>query len=493
MSSPYGLNNCVGWYTADRGVYSDAAATAAADGAAVVQWSDLSGTGHHLTQPAAADRPVYCGYDAKATPAGPATLAPYGTPMAVGQPSYARSVLFDGITSSLSIPAAMTVPATGWTMVMCTRGPGAAPVMLGGGSQAAAYGWVGGTPGRMGVYTPAAGVVPFPAATVLPTLVPFVHGIRCSSALGQTRLYMGTHQTADLPANYGNAVLTGGSVGRAVGVNYGDHGSFAFAGELFELLIFNRPLADAAMATLLADVQTANRLRADADAVQVVFVGDDPTAGGPGPRPVGRCYPWHLCQQSGQAFKPVVVATPGHTVAQQQALVTSQVLPLDRTPFAVNAAVVCAGGTDLWLGTPAADVATAVAGLCSSLRSAGFKVVVATVTPRAAASTPGQVTLSAAIAAFNAAVRSGWAAYADAVADWATDRRLADYTSPTYYAADGWHTTDAGDGVKAALVRAAVDPILSPPPASAVAPLTYGSFYAAGRTFAGQFGRFPRG
>ena len=96
---------------------------------------------------------------------------------------------------------------------------------------------------------------------------------------------------------------------------------------------------------------------------------------------------------------------------------------------------------------------------------------------------------------------NGYAAYADALLDWAADPRLADYTDTTYFA-DGCHTTDAGDGVKAQLAKAVLDPLLTPVVATAssngrvgtapIATLTFGAFYAAGRTFPGQFGRFPR-
>ena len=492
MSAAYGFPNCVGWYVANQGVYGDAGSTAAASGAGVAQWNDLSGSGNHLTQTTAGNRPVYNAYAAAATAAGPTTLSPYASPIDVDQPSYARSVLFDGSTSYLNLPVTLGLPATGCTVVMCTRGAYYAPVSFGtDGVHALTYGWFGNIPQRMGVYTPAAGLVSFPAVTHLPVLQPIVHGFRCGASAAETRLYVGTNQQSALPVNYCNAAVSGGAVGRTLNVSYGSYGNFGFAGEVFELLVFSSPLTDAMMGQLLADVQAANRLRADANAAQVVFVGDSLTAGGPGIQPMSHCYPWHLCQQYGGSFKPLLTATPGQTIAQQQAVVTQQVVPLDRTPFATNVAVACAGSNDLWEGGAAADAATGIAGLCGSLRAAGFKVVVATITPRSAATTPQQVTLSAAIAATNAAIRSGYAAYADALVDWANDPRLADYTNTTYFA-DGCHTTDAGDGVKAQLVKAALDPILSPSAAVAAAPLTFASFYAAGRTFAGNYGNFPR-
>ncbi len=489
MPTVYGQPNCVGWYVAERGVYRDAGVTAAANGDGVAQWNDLSGAGNHLTQATAGGRPVLSTYAASSTASGPTTLSPYGDPIVVDQPSFGRSVLFDGAASYLNIPATLAVPSTGCTVVMCSRGPGQSPISFGtDGVRTMSYGWVGGAPQAMGVYTPAAGVVPFPAATHLPTLTSIVHGFRCSASLAETRVYVGTNQQSALPVNYGNAALTGGAVGLTLATSYGSHGNFGFAGELMELLIFSSPLTDAAMATLLPTVQTANRLRADANAAQVVFVGDDLTAGGPGAQPVGRCYPWHLCQQFGGSFKPLLIATPGQTVAQQQSLAMAQVLPLDQTPFATNVAVVCAGSTDLAAGGSASTIAAGLATLCGSLRSGGYQVVVATIPARSAATASQQVTLSTAITAVNNAIRSGHATYADAMVDWAADPRLSNYADAAYFA-DGVHTSDAGDGVKAELVRAALEPLLTPP---AVASLSFASFYSAGRTFAGRFGNFPR-
>ncbi len=491
MPTAYGFPNCVGWYVANQGVYADAGQTPAANGAAVAQWDDVSGAGNHLTQSVAAARPVYNAYAAGATANGPFTLGSYGFPIVVDQPSYAKSVLFDGTASSLNMPATLAIPNSGLTVVMCTRGPYYAPVSFGTDpAHVLNYGWFGNVPQRMGVYAHG-GLQTFPTVTHLPVLTPIVHGLRCSASLGETRLYVGTNQQSALLANYCDAALAGGAVGRTPAVNDPSYGTFPFAGEVFELVVYASPLTDAMMATLLADVQAANRLRADANGAQVVFVGDSLTAGGPGIQPVSHCYPWHLCQQYGGALKPLLVATPGQTVGQQQLLVNQQVLPLDRTPFAANVAVVCCGSNDLFVGGTAAATAAGVAGLCASLRAGGFKVVVATITPRITGTGAQQAATLAAIAGTNAAIRAGYAGYADALVDWAADPRLADPTNAAYFA-DQCHTTDAGDGVKAQLVKAALDPILSPPPPPAVAPLAFGTFYAAGRTFAGSYGNFPR-
>ena len=468
MPTVYGCPNCVGWFVAGVGVTADGGG-AAGHGDAVAGWADQSGAGNHLGQPTPADRPTF------AAPAGgaAATVAPFGEPMAVDRVAFAPAVAFDGATS-LTVPPSLALPVGGCTVVLVTRGAAGTPVTVGG----LAYGAVGVS--RLGFAT-ATGPTPFPAATGLPTFAPIVHGFRCDAA---AELFVGTNQRSGLPRTPIASPLVGGSVGRG------------FVGDVRELLVFDAPLSDDLLGQLLADVQAAHGLVGAT--TQVVFVGDELTTGGPGPPAVSAGYPAALWRLAGGTFKPVVVATPGHTVAQQQALVNTAVLPLDRSAFASNAAVVCVGGTDLWAGAAPADVAAAVGQLCGSLRAGGFTTVVATLPPRAAATAAGQVTASAAIDAFNAAVRSGHPAYADGLVDLAIDRRLADYTDAAYFAPDGWHTTPAGDAVKAALVQAALSPVGQPSAAVTVddaaadGPLTYGSFYAAGRTLDARYGRFPR-
>ena len=486
MPNAYGFPNCVGWYVANQGVYSDAGTTPAAPGAGVAQWNDLSGHGNHLTQPTAGNRPAYNTYAAATTAAGPTTVGPFGGGVDTYNPSMAKTVLFDGTTSVLNIPASLALPSTGCTVVMCTRGAYYCPVSFGSDpTYSINYGWFGGSPPRMGVVN--GGVRPFAAPTYLPQLTPIVHGFRASANLGETRLYVGTNQQSTYPANTCNFAMAGGSVGQTLTLNGGSYGTFPFAGELYELVVYSSPLTDGMMATLLADVQAANRLRADANRTQVVFVGDSLTAGGPGLQPMSHCYPWHLCQHFGGAFKPLLTATPGHTIAQQQAIVTNAVVPLDLTPFAATAAVVCCGSNDANSGRTGPQIAADLAAMCRGLRAAGIKVVVVTVTPRTSGGDPAAIAV--ALTAANAAIRSTYATFADALVDWAADPRLSDPTNATYFS-DGCHTTDAGDGVKAQLVKAALDTLPGFGPAAVAPPLSYASFYAGGRSVAGTFGNF---
>ncbi|WP_153393911.1 thrombospondin type 3 repeat-containing protein [Chryseobacterium vaccae] len=56
--APGGITAAV-WYKADAGVYSNAGTTAATDNAAAQQWNDQMGTGYHLVQTAAAQKPIF--------------------------------------------------------------------------------------------------------------------------------------------------------------------------------------------------------------------------------------------------------------------------------------------------------------------------------------------------------------------------------------------------------------------------------------------------
>lgn len=486
MGSAYGISNCIGWYRAGVGVFSDAGTTPANSGEGVYQWNDQSGSANHLSQATAGNRPMYNKYTASLTAGGAATLAPYGGVVDTYRPTAAApALLFDGSASYLDIPASLAIPPAGATVLVLTRGPYFSPISFGtDGTYTVNFGWTGGTPQKMSIYN--SGLREFPAVTYLPTLTPIVHGIRCSAALNESRLYVGTNQQSALGQSFINFAMTGGAVGRTLNLSYGGPGNFSFAGEIYEIVVFNFALSDNQMKTMLSAMQAANGIRADANSNQIVFIGDSLTAGGPGTPAMSRCYPWQLCQQFGGSFKPLLLAVPGQNISQQQALVTNQVLPLDRAPFTANVAVVCCGSNDIPQGRTATQVVNDLTSLCNGLRAAGFKVILATPTPRNAATsyTADNITT---LNTVNASLRAGYTAFADALADWASDSRLSDCTNATYFS-DQCHTTDAGDGVKAAIVKTVLDPLLLPPQAS----LSYASFYTPGRTYAGMYGSFLR-
>jgi lysophospholipase L1-like esterase len=485
MGTAYGIPSCIGWYRATTGVYSDAGTTPANPGDGVYQWNDQSGDDNHLIQTTAGNRPVFNTYAASLTTGGAAAVAPYGDESCVYQPSGKQSLLFDGSTSFLNIPTSLAIPNSGCTVVLCTRGAYYSPISFGtDGITTINYGWVGGSPQRMAIYNSANRT--FPIVTYLPTLSPIVHGFRGSALLNETRLYIGTNQTAAINSNWCNLAMTGGAVGRTLGLSDPTYGNYSFGGEIYEIAIFSAPIIDSYMQVLLSQMQAANQLPGDANSGQVIFIGDSLTTGGPGTPTVSQGYPSVLVDQYGGSIKPLMLAVPGHTIAQQQSLVTNQVSPLDLSPFVSTVAVVCCGSNDIAAGRTDSQVAADLATLCSGLRATGMKVIIAMLTPRNSSSgyTSGNITT---LNNVNAAIRSGYSAYADALVDWAGDSRLSDCTNSLYFA-DQWNTTSAGDGVKAELIKPALDVLLSPPKTV----LSYASFYTPGRSFAGNYGKFLR-
>ena len=484
MGTAYGLINCIGWYRAGVGCYADAGTTAAASGAGVYQWNDQSGAGNHLTQTYAVQRPILNTYTAAVTTAGAASIGPYGPTSSVDQTSYPPSLLFDGANSFMNLPSSSTFSSSGCTVILCSRGPYYAPVCLGSAAgQFINYGWTGGVPQKMGVQTTA--LHQFPLPTYLPALTPIVHGFRSSAVDGETRVYLGTNQTTAIDTHLANFSMTGGAIGATPPLNDPTFSYFWFRGEIFEVAVFNTALDDDQINSLIQQMQAANGLSAKSNSSQVVFIGDSLTAGGPGIRPMSHCYAWQLARQYNGAVKPLLLAVPGETIAMQQSLVTQQVVPLDLTPFVENIAIVCCGSNDIGSGRTATQVSADLAALCSSVKTAGFKVILATITPRATAGWTSD--MSTALAAVNSTLRATYSTYADALVDWAADPRLSDPTNTLYFA-DLCHTTDAGDNVKAQLVKVALDPLLTPPTAA----LSYAAFFAGGTTFTGNYGTFVR-
>ncbi len=432
-------------------------------------------------QSSAMNRPVWNDYGSKLTSAGIVDVNAYGSASFSYRASSPSSLLFDGTNSYLEMPAGISLPNTGCTVFVCTRGSYFSPISFATDPALSInYGWAN---GKMAIYN--GGLQSFPPSTFLPALVPMVHGFRCSAALGESRLYMGLNQQGVLNQNLCNFATTGGAVGRTIGLSDPTYRNFSFLGEIFEIVIFSLPVSDADAEKLLKQMHASNKLRADANANQVIFIGDSQTAGGPGVAEMSHNYPAVLCGQYGGSFKPLVVASGGQNIAQQQAMVTDVVLALDTTPFAKNMAIVCCGAEDIAQGRTDVQVVTDLSAMCSGLRSAGFSVIVASI-PSRGDFTSGNITT---VNSVNASIRSNFSSFADAFVDWAADSRLVDFTDTTYFS-DQINTTAAGDGVKAELIKIALDQLLNPLASTAV--LSFASFYSPGRTYEGAFGKFVR-
>lgn len=127
-----------------------------------------------------------------------------------------------------------------------------------------------------------------------------------------------------------------------------------------------------------------------------------------------------------------------------------------------NILVVWIGTNDMAVdGTDGVPLEADLAAYCAARRNNGWKVIVLTAIDRQNAGLPGDFQTQR--AAFNAAVVSNWAAYADALVDVAADTRLDDATDTTYFAADKIHLNATGYGVVADLIWPEVDGLLEDP------------------------------
>lgn len=120
---------------------------------------------------------------------------------------------------------------------------------------------------------------------------------------------------------------------------------------------------------------------------------------------------------------------------------------------------IAAGSNDIAHGATAATTYSAAQSYCAQARAAGWKVIVATVLPRSDVTGAAE----AIRVAYNSTLRSGWASFADGLADWAGDYDMGASTYPSNSAlcADGIHPTSTGYAYLAQISSAAINKIMS--------------------------------
>jgi lysophospholipase L1-like esterase len=121
----------------------------------------------------------------------------------------------------------------------------------------------------------------------------------------------------------------------------------------------------------------------------------------------------------------------------------------------------------VWVGTndmvsatlTPAQLMTQITTYCNSQRAAGYShIVVFTMLPRSAAGT--SVTFEADRQTFNTSLRAGYTAFADSLADVASDTRIGvsgNELDLTYYNSDKIHLNNTGYAIVATIAKAAVD------------------------------------
>jgi hypothetical protein len=122
----------------------------------------------------------------------------------------------------------------------------------------------------------------------------------------------------------------------------------------------------------------------------------------------------------------------------------------------------CGGTSNIWSGETGADLYTEEVAYAAAARAAGFwKVMIMTLCPNSTNTGPQETQRSSHNTLLIADASHGF----DAVVDIASDSRLSDPTSSTYYVQGGFtsgvHWTAAGAAVAASLVGPAADAVLA--------------------------------
>ncbi len=138
-----------------------------------------------------------------------------------------------------------------------------------------------------------------------------------------------------------------------------------------------------------------------------------------------------------QVWLTADISTGGETVV-------SQALPLLRGAPYTDILILRGGTNDILFNTSAADLQAGIQSYCTTARAAGFKVIIATITPGGVVPASGGTlwyppAKEAVRLAVNAWIKANWATWADAI--WKLDEvtELLDPTDATYYT-DELHT-----------------------------------------------------
>jgi len=191
---------------------------------------------------------------------------------------------------------------------------------------------------------------------------------------------------------------------------------------------------------------------------QIFFVGDSLTSGFNLGQQYGSNvfgFAWQTMNSLGPGYFYHNYSADGARMDYMYANFVTPVNALYNTNFAKNIVVVEGGINDLLSGV---DVATVIEPrmqtLCNAYKSAGFKVVVCTVTPFLANEyeTSRQT--------FNTWIRANYASFAHAVADFGASGNgigsVNDQNNATNYQTDKTHWTVAGAAIAAAIVKTAI-------------------------------------
>jgi lysophospholipase L1-like esterase len=432
--TPGQLSGLVVWTQPGVGMYQDAGKTTpcAAAGDPIGAWADQSGSGNDLTQSNASLKLQYqpASLAGCAVARVPDRKADYnlGIPnLGLNAQSFSAFLVRRGGVELLAQSMLLSfLPGYGMTL-QCYQG-------------------------RLNLFSAAPGN--FETTFRFPIRPRVVGIVSNGSAAGSATLYLGRSSsnvggTAVVGAN---TLTTGQLANNANGEGYIDLCDVA------ELVVYNRPLSATEVNNLLSYFEGKYGLAVPRSKL-VVCDGDSLTCGGPQvqtPCPITQNYPAQLLAALGPAWECYNWGESGETIATMLANGGTNVDPLyDAVSYAKNICVLWGGTNDLDASVSPTTVYNNIKSYCQNRQAAGWKVVVCTILPRSSSSG----TFESDRQTVNANVRSGYATFADALADVGNDTTIGQAgqnTNQTYYIGDNIHLRPVGYAIVAAAVQAAV-------------------------------------
>lgn len=172
-------------------------------------------------------------------------------------------------------------------------------------------------------------------------------------------------------------------------------------------------------------------------------------------------YPWYMERQLPRGMMIYNAAWAAKTLGGSTGLISRYdgfTAKLFNSKAKRNIISMLGGTNDIQEGRDEADVFNLVKQYASIARKTGFKVIVATIIPRASFTTKMEATRLA----LNTMIRTKWKSFADGIADLAADPAFCspNVTSSNIYVEDGIHLTDFGYQVLATDMSAAVSLLL---------------------------------
>lgn len=205
----------------------------------------------------------------------------------------------------------------------------------------------------------------------------------------------------------------------------------------------------------LSKLEPGAQSGASAPRVNIVFDGDSMTVGSGGQGALN--YPAYAA--AGLDPRSVITnkGVGGQTLLLMESDAATDIDSL-KSATLPNLLVALGGTNDLFFGADAATTYNRLVTYCTNRRAAGWKVVVFTILPRSD-SAPGS--FEADRQTVNTSIRNGWATFADALADIASDTRIGDSGDETgpYYSGDNVHPSSRGYQVIAEWAQKAIIPL----------------------------------